>query len=62
MEKGKAERERLKKRRTKRDTYTFPNSMVLQQALAASRVHVPIKLFCESCEQGVGLEGKKNNA
>lgn len=62
MEKGKAERERLKKRRTKRDTYTFSNSMVLQQALGALRVHVPIKLFCESCEQGVGLEGKKNNA
>lgn len=62
MEKGKAERERLKKRRTKRDTYTFSNSMVLQQALGALRVHIPIKLFCESCEQGVGLEGKKNNA
>lgn len=42
MEKEKAERESFKKKKRKKDTYTFFDSMVLQQVLVAIKVHVLI--------------------
>lgn len=54
-----AERERLKKRGTKRDTYTFSDSMVLQQALAALRVQFRLNFFAKVADGVSGWKEKK---